>query len=163
MAKLPKPEELAKDRLYAAEDKLDGHACGHSRRACSATARSRKALRPSASRIPRDWRPADADWKLPENWKADPSRRDRGPPEKVPVLPAVHGHLRALRRLRGQVPFLHRHRRPQEHAGAPGRADPVGLPKRIHRCRQDLRQDGRRTRTDARCAEGVVVLLLPVH
>jgi hypothetical protein len=43
----------------------------------------------------------------------DRSRRVQGTAGKVPVLQGFHGHLRALRRLRRQVPLLHRHRRPK--------------------------------------------------
>ncbi len=44
-----------------------------------------------------------------------------------------------------------------------GRAHPFGLSKRIHPGRQDLRQMAGARELHARCAEGVVVLLLPVH
>ena len=60
-----------------------------------------------------------------------PRRHERTAAE-VPLLPPVHGYLRALRRLRRQVPFLSRLRRSQEHAGAARRADAFRLPPLLH-------------------------------
>jgi nitrate reductase gamma subunit len=59
-------------------------------------------------------------------------RRIQGAAGKIPFLQNLHGHLRALRRLRRQVPLFHRYRRPQEHAGAAGRTAALGLPQRFH-------------------------------
>jgi hypothetical protein len=70
----------------------------------------------------RPWNPLDDDWKLPENWQEIIHEGLQGTAGKIPLLQGVHGHLCALRRLRRQMPFLHRHRRSQEHAGAAGRA-----------------------------------------
>ena len=73
---------------------------------------------------------------------------DAGAPGEVPVLPPLHGHLRPVRRLRGQVPLLHRLRRPEEHAGPAGRAAALRLPPLFHRIGKALRQAGGRPRPD---------------
>ena len=96
--------------------------------------------------------------------EGDHPRGDEGAAGQVPLLPAVHGHLRALRRLRGQVPLLPRLRRPQEHAGAAGRAAARGLPQAYFTIAGKLSASSAGApRPDGRRAQGVVLLLLPVH
>ena len=87
---------------------------------------------------PREWSPTDADWKLPENWKQIIHKGFKERLRQVPVAPGLHGHLRALRRLRRQVPLLPRLRRPQEHAGAAGGAAALHLPQRLHHARGSI-------------------------
>ncbi len=82
---------------------------------------------------------------------------------EVPVFPLVHGHLRPVRGLRGQVPFFHRHGGPQEHAGSAGRAPALGIPEVLYRFRQAPGQAGGGPGPDGRRAQGVVLLFLPVH
>ena len=77
---------------------------------------------------PREWQPMDADWKLPPNWKQIILDGMKERLDKYPLLPAVHGYLRALRSLRRQVPLLHWLRRSEEYAGAARRVDTLGLP-----------------------------------
>ena len=78
------------------------------------------------------------------NWKEIILDGMRERLRQVPLVQALHGHLRALRRLRRQVPLLHRLRRSEEHAGAAGRAAALGLPQRLHHLRQGPRPPGRR-------------------
>ena len=61
-----------------------------------------------------------------------------GTAEQVPFLPALPGYLRPLRGLRRQMPFLHRLRRPQEHARPAGGTPAVGLPEVFHGLREDF-------------------------
>ena len=112
---------------------------------------------------PRDWQPHDADWKLPADWKQIILDGMKRPAGSVPVVPALHGHLRPLRRVRGQVPLLPGTRRSEEHAGAQGRVDPLGLPALLHPGRPAVRPACRRARPHRGRPEGVVLLLLPVH
>ena len=112
---------------------------------------------------PREWQPFDKDWKLPPDWKQHHPRRHEGAAGEVPLVPPVHGHLRALRRLRRQVPFLHRVGRSQEHAGDARGADALGLPPLLHRRRTPAGAAGRRPRPDRGRDQGVVLLLLPMH
>ncbi len=95
--------------------------------------------------------------------EADHPRRHEGPARALPLLPAVHGHLRPLRGVRRQVPLLPRLGRSEEHAGAARRADPLGLPPLLHARRPAVRRAGGRARPDRGRAQGVVLLLLPVH
>jgi len=79
MAKLPKPEELSKIDLTPPENTtgMDTRPWS-SRKACSATDRSRRAL--GDRQLPESPGMAaggDADWKLPENWKEILPRGDR--------------------------------------------------------------------------------------
>ena len=112
---------------------------------------------------PREWQPHDADWKLPEDWRQIILDGMRERLERLPLVPPVHGHLRALRRVRRQVPLLHRLGRPEEHARAARRAAPVGLSPLFHGGGPPLRRGRRRARPDRGRAQGVVLLLLPVH
>jgi hypothetical protein len=77
----------------------------------------------------RQWNPLDDDWQLPENWQEILYEGFKERLEKFRSLKIFHGHLRALRRLRRQVPLFHRYRRPQEHAGAEGRTAALGVPQ----------------------------------
>ena len=117
----------------------------------------------SASRTRATGRPTDADWKLPENWQQIILDGLARAAREVPLAQALPGHLRALRRVRGQVPLLHRLRRPEEHAGPAGRAAALGLPQRLHRRGQAPRRARGRAGPDRRRPQGVVLLLLPVH
>ena len=112
---------------------------------------------------PREWQPIDADWKLPPDWKHIILDGMKERLQEVSLLPAVHGHLRALRRLRRQVPLLYRLRRSEEHAGAARRTDALGLPPLLHLDRPPLRRARGRARADRRRHQGMVLLLLPVH
>ena len=67
---------------------------------------------------PREWQPFDADWKLPADWKQIILNGMKERLDKYPLFPPVYGHLRALRRLRRQVPLLYRIRRSEKYAGA---------------------------------------------
>ena len=105
-----------------------------SARACSATARAQE------PELPRPAQPAGLAalrrrLEAAAGLEADHPRGHEGAAGEVPLLPALHGYLRALRRLRRQVPFLHRLRRSEEHAGAAGRAAALGLSPVLHRCR----------------------------
>ena len=88
---------------------------------------------------PREWSPSDEDWKLPSNWKEIVLEGLEGEAGEVPVPQDLHGHLRAVRGLRGQVPLLHRRRGPQEHAGAEGGASAIRVPQGVHHGRKDPR------------------------
>ena len=87
-----------------------------SKRTCSTTERNRRACELSASPNPGSGSPPMRTGSFLRTGEIIIEGIARAALE-VPLLPAVHGHLRALRRLRRQVPLLHRHRRPQEHAG----------------------------------------------
>ncbi len=68
MAKLPKPEELAKiDYTMPKTDWMDTPVVIKEGMFCHGS--KPKSLEIVGFPNPRDWRPADADWKLPENWK----------------------------------------------------------------------------------------------
>jgi Fe-S oxidoreductase len=68
MAKLPKPEELSKiDLTPPATDWMDTPTVFKEGMFCHGV--KPKSLDIVGFPNPRDWRPADADWKLPENWK----------------------------------------------------------------------------------------------
>jgi Fe-S oxidoreductase len=68
MAKLPKPEELSKIDLTPPEtDWMDTPTVFKEGMFCHGV--KPKSLEIVGFPNPRDWRPADADWKLPENWK----------------------------------------------------------------------------------------------
>ena len=112
---------------------------------------------------PRAWQPHDADWQLPADWQQiilDGMKERLG---TIPVLPALHGQLRAVRRVRRQVPLLPRVRRSEEHA-CPARGAPaLRLQALLHQRRPAARRRGRRARPDRGRAQGVVLLLLPVH
>ena len=68
MAKLPKPEELSKiDYTPPKTDWMDTPTVIKEGMFCHGS--KPKSLELVGFPNPRDWRPADADWKLPENWK----------------------------------------------------------------------------------------------
>jgi Fe-S oxidoreductase len=68
MAKLPKPEELSKiDFTPPPTDWMDTPVAFKEGMFCHGS--KPKSLEIVGFPNPRDWRPADADWKLPENWK----------------------------------------------------------------------------------------------
>lgn len=68
MAKLPKPDELAKiDYTLPKTDWMDTPVVFKEGMFCHGS--KPKSLDLVGFPNPRDWRPADADWKLPENWK----------------------------------------------------------------------------------------------
>jgi len=68
MAKLPKPEELAKvDYTLPKTGWMDTPVVIKEGMFCHGS--KPKSLELVGFPNPRDWRPADADWKLPENWK----------------------------------------------------------------------------------------------
>ncbi len=68
MAKLPKPEELAKiDYKPPKTGWMDTPVVFKEGMYCHGA--KPKSLETVGFPNPRDWRPADADWKLPENWK----------------------------------------------------------------------------------------------
>jgi Fe-S oxidoreductase len=68
MAKLPKPEELAKvDYTLPKTGWMDTPVVIKEGMFCHGS--KPKSLEIVGFPNPRDWRPADADWKLPENWK----------------------------------------------------------------------------------------------
>jgi [DsrC]-trisulfide reductase subunit K len=68
MAKLPKPEELAKiDYTLPKTDWMDTPVVFKEGMYCHGS--KPKSLEIVGFPNPRDWRTADADWKLPENWK----------------------------------------------------------------------------------------------
>ena len=68
MAKLPKPEELSKiDVTPPKTDWMDTPVVFKEGMFCHGS--KPKSLELVGFPNPRDWRPADADWKLPENWK----------------------------------------------------------------------------------------------
>lgn len=68
MAKLPKPEELAKvDYTLPKTGWMDTPVVFKDGMYCHGS--KPKSLDIVGFPNPRDWRPADADWKLPENWK----------------------------------------------------------------------------------------------
>ena len=68
MAKLPKPEELAKvDYTLPKTGWMDTPVVFKEGMFCHGS--KPKSLELVGFPNPRDWRPADADWKLPENWK----------------------------------------------------------------------------------------------
>jgi [DsrC]-trisulfide reductase subunit K len=68
MAKLPKPEELAKiDYTLPKTEWMDTPVVFKEGMFCHGS--KPKSLELVGFPNPRDWRPADADWKLPENWK----------------------------------------------------------------------------------------------
>jgi Fe-S oxidoreductase len=68
MAKLPKPEELAKvDYTLPKTGWMDTPVVFKEGMFCHGS--KPKSLEIVGFPNPRDWRPADADWKLPENWK----------------------------------------------------------------------------------------------
>ena len=77
---------------------------------------------------PREWSPADDDWKLPENWKEIITTGIKERLDKFRSFKNLHGLLCPVRRLRRQVPLLPGYRRSQEHAGAAGRAVALDLP-----------------------------------
>jgi Fe-S oxidoreductase len=68
MAKLPKPEELAKiDYTAPKTEWMDTPVVIKEGMFCHGS--KPKSLQTLDFPNPREWRPADADWKLPENWK----------------------------------------------------------------------------------------------
>ncbi|HYA88182.1 MAG TPA: (Fe-S)-binding protein, partial [Nitrospirota bacterium] len=68
MAKLPKPEELAKvDYTLPKTGWMETPVVFKEGMFCHGS--KPKSLETIGFPNPRDWRPADADWKLPENWK----------------------------------------------------------------------------------------------
>ena len=68
MAKLPKPEELSKiDYAPPKSGWMDTPVVFKEGMFCHGS--KPKSLETLGFPNPRDWRPADADWKLPENWK----------------------------------------------------------------------------------------------
>jgi [DsrC]-trisulfide reductase subunit K len=68
MAKLPKPEELSKiDYTMPKTDWMDTPVVFKEGMFCHGS--KSKSLETVGFPNPREWRPADADWKLPENWK----------------------------------------------------------------------------------------------
>ena len=68
MAKLPKPEELSKiDYAPPKSGWMDTPVVFKEGMFCHGS--KPKSLETVGFPNPRDWRPADADWKLPENWK----------------------------------------------------------------------------------------------
>ncbi len=68
MAKLPKPEELSKiDFTPPPSDWMETPVVFKEGMFCHGS--KPKSLEIVGFPNPRDWRPADADWKLPENWK----------------------------------------------------------------------------------------------
>jgi Fe-S oxidoreductase len=68
MAKLPKPDELAKiDYTIPKTDWMNTPTVFKEGMFCHGS--KPKSLEAVGFPNPRDWRPADADWKLPENWK----------------------------------------------------------------------------------------------
>jgi Fe-S oxidoreductase len=68
MAKLPKPEELSKiDLTPPATDWMDTPVVFKEGMFCHGS--KPKSLEIVEFPNPREWRPADADWKLPENWQ----------------------------------------------------------------------------------------------
>jgi len=68
MAKLPKPEELSKiDYTPPKSGWMDTPVVFKEGMFCHGS--KPKSLETIGFPNPRDWRPADADWKLPENWK----------------------------------------------------------------------------------------------
>jgi len=68
MAKLPKPEELSKiDYTPPKTDWMDTPTVLKDGMFCHGS--KPKSLELVSFPNPRDWRPADVDWKLPENWK----------------------------------------------------------------------------------------------
>jgi Fe-S oxidoreductase len=68
MAKLPKPEELSKiDLTPPKTDWMDTPVVFKEGMFCHGS--KPKSLEIVGFPNPREWRPADADWKLPENWK----------------------------------------------------------------------------------------------
>jgi nitrate reductase gamma subunit len=122
--KMPEPQP---------EDELDGQRPPSiSAKGCTATPPTRKVWKPwdfpmHASGIP--WTTTGS---CRKTGRRSFVRRIQGAAGKIPFLQGLHGHLRALRRLRRQVPLFHRHRRPQEHAGAAGRTAALGVPQRFH-------------------------------
>ncbi len=68
MAKLPKPEELSKiEYTPPTSEWMDTPVVFKEGMFCHGS--KPKSLETLGFPNPRDWRPADADWKLPENWK----------------------------------------------------------------------------------------------
>ena len=67
---------------------------------------------------PEEWTVTDADWKTSPRLAEDYTPGYGRTPTQVSFIQTLHGYLRALRRLRRQVPVLYRWRGPKEHAGA---------------------------------------------
>ena len=120
------------DRLRAAEEETGWSPQSEFRKGTFCYSALAKNLKYLGLPNPRDWQPFDEDWKLPRGLEEDHPGRHEGAAGEVPLVPPVHGHLRALRRLRRQVPLLRRLGRPEEHAGAARGADALGLPALLH-------------------------------
>jgi hypothetical protein len=134
---LPKAEELINGRSQSA-----GETTGWTRRSTSAKACT--ATRP----IPRAWNT----WGCPTpasgtRWKKTGSCRKTGSRSCMKASRSAWTNSAASRSSwtsacaagpARQVPLFHRHRRPQEHAGAAGRTAALGLPQRFHHGRKAL-------------------------
>ena len=66
---LPKPEDLMKIDLTAPRDGVDGYSCRFQGRHLQLSGCRRRISRYLDLPNPREWSPADEDWKLPDNWK----------------------------------------------------------------------------------------------
>jgi hypothetical protein len=119
MSDLPKSQEVLENLEHDAPQKDWMDVPADIRKGMYCYAANPKSLEALGFPYARSWNPMDEDWKLPETGR-NSSTRDSRSGWKSSVLQGFHGHLRALRGLRRQMPFLHRHRRSQEHAGACG-------------------------------------------
>ena len=89
-------------------------------------------------------------------------RPDGRAARQVPLAQGLHGRVRPLRRVRGQVPLLHRHAGSAQHAGRAAGPDAQRLPALFHAAGQVLPRACRRARPDEGRAGPVVQLLQPV-
>ena len=149
LAKSPKPDELIADRFRTAGKRpgwippsmfRPGTWCY--------TGPGEEPDGSGPSRIPGPGSRPTTTGNCPPNWKEIILNGYEGTPGKIPVLPPLHGHLRPLRRLRRQVPLLHRLRRPEEHAGPAGRAAAFRLPPLFHESGKRFGRLGRGPRPD---------------
>ena len=134
MAKLPKPEELSKiDFTPPKTDWMDTPVVFKEGMFCHGS--KPKSLEIVGFPNPREWRPADADWKLPENWKQI-------------LLEGIADRLKKYRSFRlfmdicvrcgacaDKCHFFIGTGDPKNMPVLQGRAHPLGLPERVHDCR----------------------------
>ena len=85
--------------------------------------------------------------------------RDAG---QVPLAQGLHGLVRALRGLLGQMPLLHRHAGPEEHAGGAPGPDAQRLPPLLHAAREAFPEARWRARSHQGSARRLVHVLQPV-